>query len=268
MLRTGAAPLLPLCACSGAHAPGAAAACEGGRGGRAAAGVRAGRGGAGRDGALRDSLTAFVSPGSGAGEAACPSREVISAIAKKLAVVEGQQSIWRTATREGELSAFHSSGVTTQETSRGHQPHSCACWGGGQAHGRVAKLEPHETIPESASRTATQTYSSSTLSQKCSSYNQGNFGQGNEQSEVQTVLWAVLTAPLFTSSELRTFSESAECIFENEIPIYIYQDTSGIQGKHIMKESVPQENSIWDLSWDAEHQGAVSQLCYSHHVTP
>lgn len=50
----------------------------------------------------------------------------------------------------------------------------------------------------------------------------GNFGQGNEQSGVQIVPWAVLTAPHFMSSELRTLSESAEYIWENEILLYIY----------------------------------------------
>jgi len=63
----------------------------------------------------------------------------------------------------------------------------------------------------------------------------GDFGQGSEQSGVQTVPWAVLTAPLFVSSELRTLSESAECVLKNEVLICINQDPSGIQGKHIMK---------------------------------
>ena len=63
----------------------------------------------------------------------------------------------------------------------------------------------------------------------------GNFGQGDEQSAAQMFLWAVLTVPHFMSSELRILSESAEYILKNEILIYIYQDTLGIQGKHIMK---------------------------------
>lgn len=65
----------------------------------------------------------------------------------------------------------------------------------------------------------------------------GNFGQGNEQSGVQIVPWAVLTAPHFMSSELRTLSESVEYIWENEILlyIYIYKSTLGIKGKHIMQ---------------------------------
>lgn len=50
----------------------------------------------------------------------------------------------------------------------------------------------------------------------------GNFGQCHEQSEVQIVLWAVLTAPHFMASQLRTLSESAEYILKNEILIYLY----------------------------------------------
>ncbi|KAM9598859.1 LOW QUALITY PROTEIN: alpha-N-acetylgalactosaminidase-like, partial [Morphnus guianensis] len=50
----------------------------------------------------------------------------------------------------------------------------------------------------------------------------GNFGQGNEPSEAHIVLWAVLTAPHFTSSELRTLSESAEYTLKNEWTNTIY----------------------------------------------
>lgn len=74
----------------------------------------------------------------------------------------------------------------------------------------------------------------------------GNFGQGNELSEAQIVLWAVLTAPHFTFSELRTLSESAEYTLKNEVLIYIYQYTLGIQGKRIMKVLICQLSSFWE----------------------
>ncbi|XP_074866981.1 alpha-N-acetylgalactosaminidase-like isoform X2 [Carettochelys insculpta] len=63
----------------------------------------------------------------------------------------------------------------------------------------------------------------------------GNFGLSYEQSKVQMALWAILAAPLFMSSDLRTISEDAKYILQNQLLIYINQDSLGIQGQRIMQ---------------------------------
>ncbi|XP_039346578.1 alpha-N-acetylgalactosaminidase-like isoform X4 [Mauremys reevesii] len=63
----------------------------------------------------------------------------------------------------------------------------------------------------------------------------GNFGLSYEQSKVQMALWAILAAPLFMSSDLRTISEDAKYILQNKLLIYINQDSLGIQGQRIMQ---------------------------------
>ncbi|XP_043380507.1 alpha-N-acetylgalactosaminidase isoform X3 [Chelonia mydas] len=63
----------------------------------------------------------------------------------------------------------------------------------------------------------------------------GNFGLSYEQSKVQMALWAILAAPLFMSSDLRTISEDAKYILQNKLLIYINQDSLGIQGQRIIQ---------------------------------
>ncbi|XP_043380509.1 alpha-N-acetylgalactosaminidase isoform X5 [Chelonia mydas] len=64
----------------------------------------------------------------------------------------------------------------------------------------------------------------------------GNFGLSYEQSKVQMALWAILAAPLFMSSDLRTISEDAKYILQNKLLIYINQDSLGIQGQRIIQD--------------------------------
>ncbi|KAM9124909.1 alpha-N-acetylgalactosaminidase-like isoform 2-T2 [Pangshura tecta] len=63
----------------------------------------------------------------------------------------------------------------------------------------------------------------------------GNFGLSYEQSKVQMALWAILAAPLFMSTDLRTVSKNAKYILQNKLLIYINQDSLGIQGQRIMQ---------------------------------
>ncbi|KAK1163007.1 alpha-N-acetylgalactosaminidase [Acipenser oxyrinchus oxyrinchus] len=57
----------------------------------------------------------------------------------------------------------------------------------------------------------------------------GDFGLSYEQSKVQMALWAVLAAPLFMSNDLRSISDKAKEILQNQMAISINQDRLGLQ---------------------------------------
>lgn len=63
----------------------------------------------------------------------------------------------------------------------------------------------------------------------------GNFGLSYEESRAQMALWAVLAAPLFMSTDLRTISPQNIDILQNPLVIKINQDPLGIQGRRIFK---------------------------------
>lgn len=63
----------------------------------------------------------------------------------------------------------------------------------------------------------------------------GNFGLSFEESRAQMALWAVLAAPLFMSTDLRTISPQNIDILQNPLVIKINQDPLGIQGRRIFK---------------------------------
>ncbi|XP_075421511.1 alpha-N-acetylgalactosaminidase-like isoform X1 [Ascaphus truei] len=62
----------------------------------------------------------------------------------------------------------------------------------------------------------------------------GDFGLSYEQSKAQMTIWAILAAPLFMSSDLRTISEDAKEILQNRILLYINQDALGKQGRRVI----------------------------------
>ncbi|XP_013867417.1 alpha-N-acetylgalactosaminidase [Austrofundulus limnaeus] len=64
----------------------------------------------------------------------------------------------------------------------------------------------------------------------------GDFGLSLDQSRSQMALWAIMAAPLFMSTDLRTISGEARTILQNKMIISIDQDVLGIQGRRILKE--------------------------------
>ncbi|XP_048842308.1 alpha-N-acetylgalactosaminidase [Brienomyrus brachyistius] len=65
----------------------------------------------------------------------------------------------------------------------------------------------------------------------------GDFGLSVEQSRSQMALWAIMAAPLFMSTDLRTLSSEARAILQNKAVIGINQDPMGVQGRRLLKES-------------------------------
>ncbi|XP_078093765.1 alpha-N-acetylgalactosaminidase [Mustelus asterias] len=65
----------------------------------------------------------------------------------------------------------------------------------------------------------------------------GNFGLSFEQSKSQMALWAILSAPLFMSNDLRAISIKDSAILQNKLLIRINQDPLGLQGRMILKGS-------------------------------
>ncbi|KAM8934759.1 alpha-N-acetylgalactosaminidase [Pelodytes ibericus] len=63
----------------------------------------------------------------------------------------------------------------------------------------------------------------------------GNFGLSYDQSKAQLAIWAILSAPLIMSNDLRTISEDAKDLLQNRLLIYINQDSLGKQGRQVMK---------------------------------
>ncbi|XP_071552875.1 LOW QUALITY PROTEIN: alpha-N-acetylgalactosaminidase-like [Panulirus ornatus] len=65
----------------------------------------------------------------------------------------------------------------------------------------------------------------------------GNFGLSYEQSKTQMAIWAILSAPLIMSVDLRTIRPEYKAILQNRDIIAVNQDPLGIQGKRIYKEN-------------------------------
>ncbi|XP_028935345.1 alpha-N-acetylgalactosaminidase [Ornithorhynchus anatinus] len=64
----------------------------------------------------------------------------------------------------------------------------------------------------------------------------GNFGLSFEEARAQMALWAVLAAPLFMSTDLRTISRRDREILQNPLLIKISQDPLGVQGRRVRQE--------------------------------
>lgn len=59
----------------------------------------------------------------------------------------------------------------------------------------------------------------------------GNYGLSTDQMKLQMALWAILAAPLFMSTDLRTIHPEHKAILQNSRIIAIDQDPLGIQGR-------------------------------------
>ncbi|XP_076838177.1 alpha-N-acetylgalactosaminidase-like [Brachyhypopomus gauderio] len=64
----------------------------------------------------------------------------------------------------------------------------------------------------------------------------GNYGLSLDQSEAQMALWAIMAAPLFMSTDLRTLTSEARNILQNRAAIAINQDPLGVQGRRILQD--------------------------------
>ncbi|XP_059479744.1 alpha-N-acetylgalactosaminidase-like [Neocloeon triangulifer] len=65
----------------------------------------------------------------------------------------------------------------------------------------------------------------------------GNYGLSLDQSKLQMALWAILAAPLFMSTDLRTIRPEHKEILQNTRIIAIDQDPLGIQGRIVYNVS-------------------------------
>merc|ERR1712080_266259 len=65
----------------------------------------------------------------------------------------------------------------------------------------------------------------------------GNYGLTYDQSRAQMGLWAILSAPLLMSVDLRTIRPEHKEILQNKAVIAVDQDPLGFQGKRIYKRS-------------------------------
>uniref|UniRef100_A0A3Q3JUH5 Alpha-galactosidase n=2 Tax=Monopterus albus TaxID=43700 RepID=A0A3Q3JUH5_MONAL len=86
----------------------------------------------------------------------------------------------------------------------------------------------------------------------------GNFGLSMDQSRAQMALWAIMAAPLFMSTDLRTISSGARSILQNKIVISINQDPMGVQGRRILKE----KNGI-EVFWRPLSSNASALVIFS-----
>lgn len=73
----------------------------------------------------------------------------------------------------------------------------------------------------------------------------GNFGLSVEQSRSQMALWAIMAAPLFMSTDLRTLSSEARAILQNKVVIGINQDPMGVQGRRLLKVCLLKDISLY-----------------------
>lgn len=65
----------------------------------------------------------------------------------------------------------------------------------------------------------------------------GNYGLSLEQSRAQMALWAIFSAPLYMSNDLRQLRPEFKEILQNRHVIKVNQDELGIFGKRVFKVS-------------------------------
>ena len=63
----------------------------------------------------------------------------------------------------------------------------------------------------------------------------GDFGLSWDQSRAQMAMWAIWSAPLYMSNDLRKLRPEFKAILQNKNVIAINQDKLGIMGKRITK---------------------------------
>lgn len=76
----------------------------------------------------------------------------------------------------------------------------------------------------------------------------GNFALTVTQAKVQFGLWAILAAPLFLSTDLRTIDQEMKEVMQNTAVIAVNQDPLGIQGRRVLNETAPgiiKDMSVW-----------------------
>merc|ERR1712130_203760 len=65
----------------------------------------------------------------------------------------------------------------------------------------------------------------------------GNYALTVNQAQVQFGLWAMMAAPLFLSTDLRTMKPDMRAVLQNTAVIAIDQDPLGIQGRRVLNET-------------------------------
>lgn len=76
----------------------------------------------------------------------------------------------------------------------------------------------------------------------------GNFALTVNQAKVQFGLWAILAAPLFLSTDLRTMDAEMKKVLQNVAVIKVNQDPLGIQGRRVLNETdagILKDMSVW-----------------------
>ncbi|KAL8576380.1 hypothetical protein ACOMHN_048947 [Nucella lapillus] len=94
----------------------------------------------------------------------------------------------------------------------------------------------------------------------------GNFGLSHSQQRVQFGMWAMLTAPLLMSVDLRTIPPQSRDLLLNTHVITINQDPLGAQG--IMLYTLPNSISVWRKPLAVAGSYAIAILNQDDHGKP
>jgi alpha-galactosidase len=88
----------------------------------------------------------------------------------------------------------------------------------------------------------------------------GNNGLSIEQQEAQFAIWAMLSAPLLMSNDLRTVSQESKAILKNRHVIAIDQDQYGLFGQRVFKKNAFE---IWLKPCDPQNISGINHWSYA-----
>ncbi|XP_060562531.1 alpha-N-acetylgalactosaminidase-like, partial [Ruditapes philippinarum] len=80
----------------------------------------------------------------------------------------------------------------------------------------------------------------------------GDYGLSYDQQRVQMAMWAIISAPLLISVDLRNVKPEAKALLQSDILIRINQDANGSMGKRIMKNGAME---IWTKKLGFDFKG-------------
>ncbi|XP_053400322.1 alpha-N-acetylgalactosaminidase-like [Mercenaria mercenaria] len=80
----------------------------------------------------------------------------------------------------------------------------------------------------------------------------GDYGLSYDQQRVQMAMWAIMSAPLLMSIDLRNVKPEAKALLQNDYLIRVNQDSHGTQGKRIMKNGAME---VWTKNLGFDDKG-------------
>ncbi|CAG2172143.1 unnamed protein product, partial [Oppiella nova] len=79
----------------------------------------------------------------------------------------------------------------------------------------------------------------------------GDYGMSHEQSRTQMAMWAMFSAPLYMSNDLREISPEDKKVLQNKAIIAVNQDKNGIMAKRVSKAN-------WEQVWTKKVEPQVN----------